>query len=149
MGYKYYCPGLLVLLYCFLAIQQAVADDIAPFTSDGCSWFPDGLPEQKTLWQDCCIAHDYAYWKGGSRDERREVDKQLKSCVSSLGQPAVGWLMEFGVRIGGTPVLPTSFRWGYGWPYPRDYRTLTEEELEQVNRQSEERYPNYSGQQVE
>lgn len=78
-----------------------------------------------------------------------EADKQLKSCVSSLGQPAVGRLMEFGVRIGGTPVLPTSFRWGYGWPYPRDYQALTEEELGQVKRQSEGRYPNYSGQQME
>jgi len=27
--------------------------------------------------------------------------------------------MFVGVRVGGTPYLPISFRWGYGWPYLR------------------------------
>jgi hypothetical protein len=39
--------------------------------------------------------------------------------------------MLAGVRIGGTPYLPTRFRWGYGWPWPRGYRALTPAELEQ------------------
>jgi hypothetical protein len=29
--------------------------------------------------------------------------------------------------------LPSSFRWGYGWPYPRFYRQLSEREQRQVN----------------
>ena len=151
MKYKRYCPWLFILLWHFMLIHQTFADvpAPAPFTTDGCSWFPDGYLKQRTLWLDCCIAHDYAYWKGGSRDERMEADRQLKSCVSSLGLPTLGWLMELGVYVGGSPVFPTSFRWDYGWPYPRRYRALTEEELKQVKRQSQGRYPNRSGQQVE
>jgi hypothetical protein len=37
-----------------------------------------------------------------------------------------------GVRVGGTPYLPTSFRWGYGWPYLRGYKVLTAQEKKQV-----------------
>ena len=40
--------------------------------------------------------------------------------------------MLAGVRVGGTPFLPTKFRWGYGWPYPRFYGELTTDELQQV-----------------
>jgi len=43
--------------------------------------------------------------------------------------------MFTGVRVGGTPYLPTSFRWGYGWPYPRAYGELNTVELEQVKKQ--------------
>mgnify|MGYP006979921965 CR=1 FL=1 len=28
--------------------------------------------------------------------------------------------------------LPTPFRWGYGWPYPRGYKVLSESERQQV-----------------
>jgi len=40
--------------------------------------------------------------------------------------------MLAGVRVGGTPYLPTRFRWGYGWPWPRGYRALTDIERQQV-----------------
>lgn len=40
--------------------------------------------------------------------------------------------MLAGVRVGGTPYLPTMFRWGYGWPYPRGYKALTDEERQQI-----------------
>jgi hypothetical protein len=33
-----------------------------------------------------------------------------------------------GVFVGGTPFLPTPFRWGYGWPYFRGYGVLSTEE---------------------
>jgi len=37
-----------------------------------------------------------------------------------------------GDRVGGSPYLPTSFRWGYGWPYPRWYKALIEAEKKQI-----------------
>jgi len=40
--------------------------------------------------------------------------------------------MLAGVRVGGTPFLPTSFRWGYGRVYPKFYGELTKKELEQI-----------------
>ena len=40
--------------------------------------------------------------------------------------------MLTGVRVGGTPYLPTTFRWGYGWPYLRGYKPVTSEEKKQI-----------------
>lgn len=105
---------------------------LSPFTSDGCSSFPDGTPAQSTLWQDCCTIHDLAYWKGGSYSERLAADKNLQSCVASVGQSEIATLMLAGVRVGGSPYWPTSFRWGYGWSYPRGYKTLDENERQRV-----------------
>ena len=59
------------------------------------------------------------------------ADRALHDCVDQVGEPAIATLMLAGVRIGGTPYLPTRFRWGYGWPWPRGYRALTPAELDQ------------------
>lgn len=122
---------LFILLSFFISIF-ANAENIKPFTSDGCSAFPDGTFKQKQLWLSCCIAHDYAYWQGGTYDERLIADKALQQCVSSVGEPQIAKLMLAGVRVGGSPYFPTSFRWGYGWSYPRWYQALTDEEKMQI-----------------
>jgi len=108
------------------------AEEIQPFTSDGCSAFPDGTFTQNELWLSCCTAHDYAYWQGGTYDDRVVVDKALEQCVAKVGQPEIAALMLAGVRVGGSPYLPTAFRWGYGWSYPRWYQALTDEEKKQI-----------------
>ncbi|KGJ95160.1 hypothetical protein [Colwellia psychrerythraea] len=108
------------------------AENIEPFTSDGCSSFPDGTFEHNQLWLSCCTAHDYAYWQGGTYQERLLADKELQQCVAKVGEPYIASLMLAGVRVGGSPYLPTSFRWGYGWSYPRWYKVLTDAEKEQI-----------------
>lgn len=109
------------------------ADAPVPFTSDGCSAFPDGTLTEQTLWLECCTAHDLAYWQGGNYQERLAADRELLQCVRRAGEPGVAMMMLVGVRIGGTPYLPTHFRWGYGWPYPRGYRALSKEEKAQLD----------------
>ena len=82
------------------------------FTSDYCSVVPDY--DQR----ECCVHHDFAYWKGGTIRERRAADRKFLKCVS---QTRSGWLAPFrwfGVRVGGLGILPTAFRWGYGWNWP-------------------------------
>lgn len=111
---------------------SAVAGDLQPFETDGCSAFPDGTVQDSELWLSCCIAHDYAYWKGGTYRDRIDADNELERCVADAGEPEIAMIMLAGVRVGGTPFLPTGFRWGYGWPYLRGYQALTEEELEQI-----------------
>ncbi|RTR38965.1 hypothetical protein EKG38_12135 [Shewanella canadensis] len=113
----------------------SLADELKPFTSDGCSLFPDGSFTQNTLWLSCCTAHDRAYWQGGTYETRLKADLELKLCVTRLGEPALGKLMLAGVRIGGSPYLPSGFRWGYGWSYPRTYAPLTQSELTRVQNQ--------------
>lgn len=122
---------LLILLSLVLVAQFAYAD-LKPFESDGCSSFPDGTVFEQELWLGCCQVHDLEYWRGGTYKERLASDKALKVCVAKVGQPELAALMLAGVRIGGTPYLPTSFRWGYGWPYPRGYKPLSISEMKEV-----------------
>ena len=91
-----------------------------PFVTDGCSIFPDGV------WQRCCVEHDMRYWCGGTREQRCEADKDLQQCVAhSPGRfvRVIAPFMRAGVWIGGTPWLPTYWRWGYGYPWLRGYRS--------------------------
>jgi hypothetical protein len=104
----------IVIASALMLINPVAADTLAPFTSDGCSAFPDGTFEQSELWLACCQKHDYDYWKGGTFDERLASDKALRACVTNVGQPQIALLMLAGVRVGGSPYLPTQFRWGYG-----------------------------------
>jgi len=119
---------LVLVMYC----NNLYAEQLKPFTTDGCSMFPDGTYQQNELWLSCCTAHDLAYWQGGTYQQRLIADESLKSCVAKVGQPEIANIMLMGVRAGGTPYLPTSFRWGYGWSYPKLYGELNKEELIQV-----------------
>ncbi len=129
-----YALGLSILAGTLAATTVAEAQTIRPFTTDGCSAFPDGSPHQNELWLECCVAHDRAYWLGGTYTQREAADRRLRQCVQEVGAPAVASLMLIGVRVGGSPFWPTTFRWGYGWDYPRGYRELTPEELAQARR---------------
>lgn len=124
--------ALACLILLFVSFSQAGA--LTPFTSDGCSAFPDGTLEQQELWLDCCTQHDLAYWQGGTERQREQADEALRQCVAQVGEEEIALLMLAGVRVGGSPMLPTPFRWGYGWPYPRPYGELTEAEKKQVQK---------------
>ena len=116
----------------FIACCAQADNNIKPFSTDGCSAFPDGTLWQNELWLSCCTAHDLAYWQGGTYQQRLEADQTLKQCVEKVGEPSIAAVMLAGVRVGGTPYLPTKFRWGYGWPYPRGYKAITPEEKKQI-----------------
>ena len=122
-----------LIAVCLLVVASiADAADIAPFTTDGCSSFPDGTPKNQALWLNCCIKHDLAYWKGGSYQERLDADLDLEHCVAEAGEPDIAKLMLQGVRAGGSPFFPTPYRWGYGWPFGRGYQALSDDEKNQV-----------------
>lgn len=82
-----------------------------PFFTDGCTaWFDRS-------WAECCVTHDIQYWCGGSASERKRADEQLHLCVS---EAAPGWLARityWGVRVGGHPLFPFHYRWGFGRSY--------------------------------
>lgn len=122
--------GILLLLAGCCSL--AMGGDLKPFRSDGCSDFPNGTYQQRKLWLRCCYQHDLSYWQGGTKLQRLVADHDLEQCVRSVGEPAIAKLMLAGVRVGGSPYWPTSFRWGYGWPYMRGYKTLSADERRQV-----------------
>jgi len=119
------CFSLVLVSFCGARELQA-------FSSDGCSAFPDGTFEQKELWLHCCTQHDFAYWQGGTYQQRKQADKSLQLCVEQVGRKDVAIMMLAGVRVGGSPFWPTKFRWGYGWRYPRFYGKLSAEELKKI-----------------
>lgn len=122
------------MIYLLLIISfSATGETIKPFTTDGCSLFPDGNFEDNSKWIECCIRHDYAYWKGGTEHQRALADSELKQCVANLGEEDLSVVMHFGVRLGGQPIFPTWYRWGYGWSYSRGYDPITNEEQQQIN----------------
>ena len=121
----------LILLAALLA--GCSSQGLRDFESDGCTLFPDRSFVGKNDWSECCFEHDIAYWKGGTREERLKADQALRDCVlEKTGNPHLAGLMYRGVRCGGSPCYPTWYRWGYGWPYGRMYRALTEEEKAEV-----------------
>lgn len=130
---KFLC-SVSTLLLCSACISISAADQLQPFRSDGCSVFPDGTLTEKNLWLSCCTDHDIAYWKGGTREEKIAADLALRQCVEALGQPTIAKLMQTGVRVGGSPYLPTGFRWGYGWKQRRAYKPLSQPEQLQADK---------------
>lgn len=115
------------LIASLAACQTAppLTPQMQPFTTDGCSMFPNRSPDGKADWCSCCLAHDLAYWRGGTAAERLAADDALRTCVNtSTDSPLLSRIMHAGVRTAGGPQLPTAFRWGYGWPYGRNYLPL-------------------------
>jgi hypothetical protein len=121
--------GVLLLgINSILFMNCAGTSTMRPFETDGCSHFPDGTLNDQSSWLSCCTRHDVAYWRGGTSAERKEADQALEACVEDVRNQALGRVMYRGVRAGGHPWWPTSYRWGYGWAYGRGYEALSVEE---------------------
>lgn len=112
-----------------LLLACSSEEELAPFTSDGCSLFPDASVITSQDWCSCCFDHDIAYWKGGTAEEREAADSALRDCVAQrTGNTVLADVMYEGVRFGGSPYFYNWYRWGYGWGYERQYQELTREE---------------------
>jgi len=73
-----------------------------------CTAAPDWLPACGSI-SDCCKAHDEAYARGGSKQDRLDADLRLFHCIvargGQRGNPLRGWFVGtiyyFAVRIFG------------------------------------------------
>ena len=86
-----------------------------PFESDGCTLSPD------FNFRHCCVEHDRAYWRGGSREQRKAADIAFRDCIRAAGRPVLAEIYFRSVRISATPYAPVPWRWGFGWPWPKAY----------------------------
>lgn len=103
---------------CRERLAPGAAQPVRVFATDGCSMFPDAE------WNvSCCVEHDISYWCGGSPGERKAADRELGRCVAENTNGFLGWMMRTGVRVGGHPIYPTWYRWGYGYDYSWGYRS--------------------------
>ncbi|WMW82001.1 hypothetical protein RF679_06865 [Undibacterium cyanobacteriorum] len=115
--------------------MSAFESGLQPFSTDGCSLFPDRAYITRADWCSCCLVHDLAYWRGGTEQERMAADLALKDCVQkSTKNPVLANLMFDGVRLGGGPYFFTSYRWAYGWKVGRAYAPLNADEKAQADR---------------
>lgn len=116
------------------SVPSIAPGTLAPFSTDGCSLFPDRSLIDKVDWCRCCVAHDLAYWRGGTSENRLAADRDLRACVhQATGNEALAELMFAGVRAGGGPYFFTPYRWAYGWSYGRNYEPLSASEEVQAN----------------
>ena len=137
---------LVLLLAAAPAAGDPPAPDLADFTSDGCSLFPDGTLKDRAKWCDCCLSHDMEYWAGGTEEERKRSDERLRDCVlARTGDTTLAETMYLGVRAGGHPAFPTWYRWAYGWPYGRGYKPLTNEEQQIVKSRIDDYWKKHPG----
>lgn len=130
----------LIALLTALSLSSCVGSrpdsaDLVPFTSDGCSLFPDGTFKDPGKWCSCCQDHDLSYWQGGSAEARNQADATLRDCVlARTNDSQLAETMYLGARVGGHPAFPAWYRWGYGWPYGRGYQPLSDLEKLQVQK---------------
>jgi len=133
---------IIPVAFLMAGCQPASPPQLSAFRFDGCSCFPDGTASEPDLWKKHCLAHDHAYWLGGTRNERKMADLELRDGIRREGNPVIAQIAYAGVRIGGTPWLPTPWRWGFGWKqFPRGYREPSDEEKVQIERSMPEPGP--------
>lgn len=65
------------------------------------------------------MQHDWLYWQGGSRRARKKADRAFYKCLRTTTNRRLALVRWLGVRLGGVGFLPTPWRWGYGWKWPR------------------------------
>jgi hypothetical protein len=126
--------GMTLLAAIFSSCQTLPREvGLREYTTDDCSCGPEGTRRDPTAWLEACHEHDYRYWQGGTRQQRREADLVLRNEIRKTGNPVIGNIAYASVRLGGAAIWPTPFRWGYGWEqYPRFPRPLTEAEKKRV-----------------
>lgn len=123
----------LIISVLLLLNNTVIAEQLTPFSSDGCSNFPDGTLADINLWCGCCIVHDIAYWQGGNQQQKKQADEELRACVlKTTANKLLADTMYAGVRLGGSPIFPVWYRWGYGWEYGRGFQSLNQEEKQDV-----------------
>jgi hypothetical protein len=126
--------GVLLLGVLFGMWSCSADSKLKPFTSDGCSLFPDSSLISENDWCSCCFEHDISYWKGGTDAERKTADEVLRDCVAGkTGNTTLANAMYDGVRLGGSPYFYNWYRWGYGWDYSRKYQALTAAETDRAD----------------
>ncbi len=95
---------------------------INPFSSDGCSCWPDSFfwfigGFKKVSIYPYCFWHDVRYWLGKPGDDLAKLyaDTELMKDVAAAHSIGLGKLMFEGVQAGGIEELKFPFSWGFGW----------------------------------
>ena len=113
-------------------LSTSSAQELKPFTSDGCTMFIDGTGSDPNAWRHCCFNHDLRYWFGGSKSDRVKADKKLRSCVRESGHGHFARLMYLAIRVGRFSPIKNEQKWGWGWTTYFGYQDLTMNQMSTV-----------------
>lgn len=105
-----------------LGPESPPASEPTTFESDGCSGVPDGPHSDPQRWRAACVKHDHSYWAGGNHRDRLVADQKLKVAIKESGYPLTSEIYFIGTRFGGSPYLPSTWRWDFGQPWPTGYQ---------------------------
>ncbi len=107
------------------SLREIMINDIpiSPFSSDGCSCWPDsffklkGFTVERISLYPGCFWHDVRYWLGKPGDDlaRLKADAKLMIYVAEVHSVELAEAMFAGVRAGGIEELELPFSWGFGW----------------------------------
>lgn len=116
-----------------MASTDYASADIRGFIYDGCTFFPEGTPNNPKLWDECCLEHDLYLWAGGTRPAHDRADLRLRDCVTEKGAPRIAKLMYAGVRAGRhSPIRLKGKHWGNAWSDHFVHRHLTLQEIQLI-----------------
>lgn len=124
---------ILSLCLIALSIPTYASKILKPFLTDGCTGYAEGTRADPNLWRHCCVEHDLYFWAGGSKEERKQTDLRLKSCVEKTGEIQHAHLIYLGVTLGGaSPIQFKTKQWGHAFEEREKYLALSEAETSLV-----------------
>lgn len=123
---------ILAMIICS-SVYAFAGQTLKPFLTDYCTAYTEGTREQPELWKHCCIEHDLFFWAGGSLEDRKAADLNLKTCVEKTGAVSQARLIYLAVSLGGnSPIRFKTKEWGHAWEKRERYLRLTEAETATV-----------------
>lgn len=133
---------ILFVLTLLIACPIWAQSDLRKLRTDYCTNYPEGTPQNPTLWKDCCLVHDMFMWAGGNAQDRYDSDRTLLYCIQNKGAPYIARLMYTAVRAGSySPVKYPSKKWNNGWPDRPDYQTLSVQDIDLISIELFSDYP--------
>lgn len=125
---------ILVLFGVLFVGQSSFAqEELAPFETDFCTGYIEGTLDNPEAWKLCCVEHDMFFWAGGSKEDRKKADLNLRACVEESGHPKHAALIYYSVRLGSySPIKFSGKKWNFGWPFRPTHQELSNDDLDQI-----------------
>lgn len=129
--------AFFILLILFMNTNAiAFNDRLVSFQTDYCTGIPEGVPQNRNAWKNCCLKHDMFFWAGGDKSARDESDLDLKKCVEDKGYPKIAWVIYHAVRLGSySPIKFENKKWNFGWPERPEHQKLSSSDIDKIERE--------------
>lgn len=108
--------ALAFLVTGYMANAAGSAKVVRQFCTDGCS----NVGGLNSKYLACCVLHDYAYYVGGSADERMNADSNLRMCMQRVDSKSFWPIFRPGIFEMGVSAFG-DVAWGSAWGGSREF----------------------------